>query len=83
MKKFIENLKEALKQMHKDHEQKTSVKRVWGTVIMCVVLVTYLLDGVHKYDVNEHLFDALLITGGTLLGLDVVKTFKKTGNGNN
>jgi undecaprenyl pyrophosphate phosphatase UppP len=47
---------------------KTSTKKVWGHIILILVSITYVLDGTGTYKINEHLFDAMLICGTTLIG---------------
>jgi myosin-crossreactive antigen len=66
---------EAIKQMHKGEDGKTSSKRVYGGVIISTALATYVLDGFKFYTVNTHLFDTLMIAGTTLLGIEVAKYF--------
>ena len=47
---------------------KTSTKKVWGHIILLLVSTTYVMDGWDFYKINEHLFDAMLIAGTTLIG---------------
>lgn len=57
---------------------KTSTKKVHGHIALLLVYTTYVLDGWDFYNINEHLFDALLIAGTTLIGAGaIVNIFKK------
>jgi len=57
---------------------KSSSKKIWGHLIMILVSASYILDGLHFYTINPNLFNAMLIAGTTLLGLNVVTSvFKK------
>ena len=60
---------------------KYSSKKIWGHIFCGLVGTTYVMDGWHFYEINEHLFDSLLIAGVTLLGLTIVKGMfgKKSG----
>lgn len=51
---------------------KYSSKKIWGNVIMILVCLTFVADGVAFYTANVALFNSMLITGTTLLGLRVV-----------
>jgi len=48
---------------------KYSSKKIWGNVIMILVCLTFVADGVAYYTANAALFNSMLITGATLLGL--------------
>jgi len=48
---------------------KYSSKKIWGNVIMILVCLSFVADGVAYYTANEALFNSMLITGATLLGL--------------
>jgi hypothetical protein len=57
---------------------KYSSKKIWGTITMILVSAAFVLDGLHFYEVNEELFNSMLIAGTTLLGLGIIATtFKK------
>lgn len=47
---------------------KASTKKIWGHLILLLVSTTYVMDGWDFYVINEHLFDAMLIAGTTLIG---------------
>ena len=51
---------------------KASTKKIWGHIILILVSTTYVLDGWHFYKINEHLFDAMLIAGSTLIGASLI-----------
>lgn len=61
---------------------KTSTKKVWGHIILILVATTYVLDGWDFYDINEHLFDAMLIAGTTLIGAATLATIFTKGKKN-
>jgi len=52
---------------------KFSSKKFWGHLIMLLVCVSYVLDGLHFYKINENLFNSMLIAGGYLLGITIIK----------
>lgn len=51
---------------------KTSSKKVWGHIILILISLTYVLDSKGTYKINEHLFDAMLISGTTLIGASTI-----------
>jgi hypothetical protein len=57
---------------------KFSSKKLWGSIVMLLVCVSYILAGFSFYTANEELFNSMLIAGTTLLGLRILgETFKK------
>jgi len=60
---------------------KLSTKKVYGGLAVILTLIAFILDGLHIYTVNEHLFDSMLFFSGTMLGLSIAKHFSK-GNSN-
>jgi len=57
---------------------KYSSKKIWGHIFLALTGATYILDGLHFYKVDHHLFDAMLIAGTTLIGLrTITNLFKK------
>lgn len=48
---------------------KASSKKIWGHIIMFLVGASYILDGLHFYNINSGLFNSMLIAGATMLGL--------------
>jgi hypothetical protein len=51
---------------------KHSSKKFWGFIIMLLVCVSFVLDGIAIYTVNENLFNSMLIAGCALLGLRTI-----------
>ena len=69
MKFFKDILKE-------ERDGKFSSKKVWGFIVMLSLVASYVVDGLHFYEVNVNLFNTMAILGGTLLGLrSVSKVF--------
>lgn len=57
---------------------KYSSKKIWGHIILLLVGVTYILDGFGYYHVNSSLFNTMVISGTTLIGLRTIASlFKK------
>jgi len=57
---------------------KYSSKKVWGTVIMILVSLAFVVDGMQFYTVNTTLFNSMLLAGASLLGLrSIASLFKK------
>jgi len=57
---------------------KFSSKKAWGHVFMILVGATYVIDGLHFYEMNVDAFNSMLIAACTLIGLKTVKElFKK------
>lgn len=52
---------------------KWSSKKLWGHVILLLVGIAFVLDGLNFYEADHHLFDAMLIAGTTLIGLNTLK----------
>jgi len=64
--------------MFREHRHgKYSTKKVWAFIIMCILSISFVLDGLHFYKANEHLFDSMLLAGTTLLGLGTLQLFSK------
>lgn len=53
---------------------KYSSKKIWGFIIMILVSAAFVTDGLHFYEVNENLFNSMLIAGTTLIGLGTAAT---------
>jgi hypothetical protein len=58
-------------------EGKFSSKKAVGVFAAALAFLGFLVDGFHFYDINNHMFDSMLIFSGTMLGASVVKSFKK------
>jgi hypothetical protein len=61
------------KELVQDRAGKLSSKRVVGLTGFTTTLLTYLLDGLHWYDVNEVLYQALLYASAGMLAAGVVE----------
>lgn len=54
---------------------KYSSKKIWGTIIMLLISIAFVVDGLKFYTVNENLFNSMLIAGTTLIGLGTLNLF--------
>jgi len=54
---------------------KFSSKKFWGHIFMLLIGVSYACDGLDWYEINNHLFDSMLIAGTTLIGLNSIRSF--------
>lgn len=66
MKKIKEFFHDILRE---DQAGKFSSKKAWGHVVMIAVVGSYVLDGLHFYQIDQTLFGYMLIAGCTLIGL--------------
>ena len=66
-----------LSQILKDKENKVSSKRFWGSIILILCGIAFVLDGLGFYSVNVTLFNSFLLAGSSLIGLDTIKAFAK------
>ena len=66
-------------QLREEVGGKYSSKKVWGAIIMSLVCLAFIVDGLHFYNVNDNLFNSMLIAGCTLLGLTSVKNMFSKG----
>jgi len=66
-------------QLREEVGGKYSSKKVWGAIIMSLVCLAFIVDGLHFYNVNDNLFNSMLIAGCTLLGLTSVKSMFSKG----
>ena len=57
-----------------DNSGKPSSKRINGTVLLWVVVASYLADGLERYTINEAVATSLILAAATLLGIG---TFEK------
>lgn len=63
----------AFRDMHTEKKGgKYSSKKIWGTIILSLICVTYLLDGFSFFTVNASLFDPMLFVAGGLIGLHTI-----------
>jgi hypothetical protein len=65
-------MKFAKDMLSEESDGKYSSKKAWGHIIMTAAVVSFVMDGLNFYKVNENLVNSFLITGTTLLGLRVV-----------
>lgn len=73
------SIKEILKDIFTDDKDgKISKKAIWGSAFAFLVAAAFVLDGLHFYKVNEHLFDSMLIAATALLGLNTISRMKFT-----
>jgi|TARA_R110002050_G_scaffold127401_1_gene248295 hypothetical protein len=56
-------------------DNKYSSKRTLGVLSGFLACVSFVVDGLHFYTINESLFDSLLIYSGAMLGVSVLKSF--------
>ena len=64
--------------IREDKGGKISSKKIWGHLFMTLVGLTYVVDGLHWYEMNVNAFNSMLIAGCTLIGLKTIKeVFKK------
>jgi len=64
-------------QIFQEENGKFSSKRVWGGLVMLLCGTAFVVDGLHFYTVNSHLFDSFLIAGTTLIGINILPKLKK------
>lgn len=72
-------MKEVLKQILREESGKYSSKRVFGGFGFVLCGSAFVVDGLHFYTINSHLFDSLLTASTTLIGVSVIKSFSKNG----
>jgi lipoprotein signal peptidase len=65
-----------LVQIFQEDNGKFSSKRVWGGLIIMLCGIAFVVDGLHFYTVNNHLFDSFLTSGTVLIGVNVVSQFR-------
>ena len=66
-----------ISEIFKESEGKLSSKRVWGGVGFSLCGIAFVLDGLHFYTINNHLFDSFLTASTVLIGVNVVSRFAK------
>ena len=60
-------------------EGKYSSKKTVGIIAAILGFGAFVIDGFHFYEINESMFDSMLIFSGTMLGASLVKGFSKGG----
>lgn len=48
---------------------KYSSKKLWGHIYAVLIALAFIMDGFNFYEIDHHLFDAVLIASGYYLGL--------------
>jgi hypothetical protein len=76
MKKFITDIFKEDKK-----EDKFSSKKTVGIIAAILAFLGFIVDGFHFYDINDGMFDSMLIFSGTMLGASIVKSFSKSSQG--
>ena len=56
---------------------KFSSKKIWGHIVMLLVGTSYILDGLHFYNIDNNLFNSMLIAGCTLIGATAIANIFK------
>lgn len=51
---------------------KFSSKKFWGHIFMTLVGTSYILDGLHFYDIDNNLFNTMVIAGSALIGARII-----------
>ena len=59
-------------------EGKFSSKKTVGIIASALAFLAFLMDGFHFYEINQSMFDSILLFAATMLGVSIVKNFKKT-----
>ena len=76
MKKFITDIFKEDKK-----EDKFSSKKTVGIIAAILAFLGFIVDGFHFYDINDGMFDSMLIFSGTMLVSSIVKSFSKSSQG--
>jgi undecaprenyl pyrophosphate phosphatase UppP len=70
----MQRLFSVLRDIHLESRNgKYSSKKVWGSIILLLVCITYVLDGLAFYTIDHILFNYMLITGAALIGMNTVR----------
>tara|TARA_R110000787_G_scaffold23873_1_gene68055 strand:+ start:853 stop:1086 length:234 start_codon:yes stop_codon:yes gene_type:complete len=59
-------------QFRESRRGKFSSKKLWGFIIMSLVCISYIVAGFAWYTIDVSLFNSMLISGTTLLGLRII-----------
>lgn len=62
------------------NDSKFSSKKTMGILGGILAFMAFVVDGFHFYDINNEMFNSMLIFSGTMLGASVVKSFAKGGS---
>jgi hypothetical protein len=66
-------LKDIMTEDAKDN--KYSSKKVMGLLAGLLAFIAFVVDGFHFYDINDGMFDSMLIFAATMLGVSVLRKF--------
>lgn len=56
-------------------EKKYSSKKVVGLTAGLLAFIAFVVDGFHFYDINDGMFDSMLVFSATMLGVSVLRKF--------
>jgi hypothetical protein len=48
-----------------------------GIIGSILAFIAFIVDGFHFYDINNEMFNSMLLFSGTMLGVSVIKSFSK------
>ena len=57
------------------NDKKYSSKKLTGLLAAFLAFAAFIIDGFHFYDINEGMFDSMLIFAATMLGVSVLRRF--------
>jgi len=58
-------------------DEKFSSKKTMGILAGLLTFMAFVVDGFDFYDINNDMFDSMLIFAGSMLGASVFKTFRR------
>jgi hypothetical protein len=64
-------------QIFQEESGKLSNKRVFGAFGFVLCGIAFVVDGLHFYTINEHLFDSFLTASTVLIGASTITSFAK------
>jgi len=59
------------------NENKFSSKKTMGIVAGVLAFIAFIVDGFHFYEIDNGMFDSMLLFSATMLGASIVKSFGK------
>jgi len=57
------------------NDKKYSSKKVTGLIAALLAFSAFVIDGFHFYDINEGMFDSMLIYAATMLGVSILRKY--------